>query len=72
MTRLTVLQIDAFTNIPFEGNQCAVIFGADSLDDETMLMLVRGMNLAETAFIVDSKLADVGVRYFTPAEEIKQ
>ena len=70
MTKLTVLQIDAFTNIPFEGNQCAVIFGADSLDDETMLSLAREMNLAETAFIVDSKVADAGVRFFTPAEEI--
>ena len=70
MTKLTVLQIDAFTNIPFEGNSCAVILDADSLDEETMLTLAREMNLAETAFIINSKVADVGVRYFTPAEEI--
>jgi trans-2,3-dihydro-3-hydroxyanthranilate isomerase len=28
------------------------------------------MNLSETAFVLDSDVADFGVRYFTPAEEI--
>jgi trans-2,3-dihydro-3-hydroxyanthranilate isomerase len=28
------------------------------------------MNLSETAFVVQSRVADVGARYFTPAEEI--
>ena len=68
--KLTIIQVDVFTNTPFEGNQCAVILGADSLDDDTMLTLAREMNLAETAFVVKSKVADVGVRCFTPAEEI--
>jgi len=70
MLNLKIIQVDVFTNTPFEGNQCAVIFGAENLDDETMLLLAREMNLAETAFVVNSNVADIGVRYFTPAEEI--
>ena len=70
MLKLTILQIDVFTNTPLEGNPCAVILGADDLDDETMMAIAREMNLSETAFVVNSKVADVGVRYFTPAEEI--
>ena len=55
MTNLAVLQIDSITNIPFEGNQCVVIFDADSLGEETLLTLAREMNLAETAFMINSK-----------------
>jgi trans-2,3-dihydro-3-hydroxyanthranilate isomerase len=35
-----------------------------------MLSIAREMNLSETAFVRQSTIADFGVRYFTPAEEI--
>jgi trans-2,3-dihydro-3-hydroxyanthranilate isomerase len=35
-----------------------------------MLAIAREMNLSETAFVRRSQVADFGVRYFTPAEEI--
>lgn len=35
-----------------------------------MLAIAREMNLSETAFVTASEVADVGARYFTPAEEI--
>ena len=64
------LQVDAFSTRPFEGNACAVVLEADDLPDATMQAIAREMNLSETAFVVSSARADIGARYFTPAEEI--
>ncbi|HZY45756.1 MAG TPA: PhzF family phenazine biosynthesis protein [Anaerolineae bacterium] len=65
-----LLQVDAFTTRALSGNPCAVVFDADDLDDRSMLAIAREMNLSETAFVRRSVVADFGVRYFTPAEEI--
>lgn len=70
MPTYPLLQIDAFTRTPLQGNPCAVVFNADSLDAETMLAIAREMNLSETAFVLRSSKADFRARYFTPAEEI--
>src|SRR5215472_13422692 len=64
------LQIDAFTTRPLGENPCAVLLDTDDLDEATMLALAREMNLSETAYVRRSAVADFGVRYFTPAEEI--
>lgn len=64
------MQVDAFTTQALNGNPCAVIFETDDFSDELMLALAREMNLSETAFVRRSHVADFGVRYFTPAEEI--
>ncbi|MBN1667605.1 MAG: PhzF family phenazine biosynthesis protein [Anaerolineales bacterium] len=70
MKTYPLLQIDAFTDQPLGGNPCAVLFETDNLDAATMLAIAREMNLSETAFVRRSQVADFGVRYFTPAEEI--
>ncbi|MEO0562690.1 MAG: PhzF family phenazine biosynthesis protein, partial [Chloroflexota bacterium] len=70
MPALDFLWVDAFTTVPFAGNPCAVVFDADDLDDETMQTIAYEFNLSETAFVKSSDHADVGARYFTPAEEI--
>lgn len=62
--------VDAFTDHPLGGNPCAVLFDADTLDAATMQAIAKEMNLSETAFVRRSAVADVGARYFTPAEEI--
>ncbi len=67
---LPFMWVDAFTSRPFAGNPCAVILDADGLSDERMLAIAREMNLSETAFVVRSKIADIGARYFTPEREI--
>jgi trans-2,3-dihydro-3-hydroxyanthranilate isomerase len=64
------MQVDAFTSRPLHGNPCAVLLDTDDLDDTAMLAIAREMNLSETAFVRSSTVADFGVRYFTPAEEI--
>jgi trans-2,3-dihydro-3-hydroxyanthranilate isomerase len=65
-----LLQVDAFTTQPLHGNPCAVVLDADDLSAETMQAIAREMNLSETAFVLSSRKADFGARYFTPAEEI--
>jgi trans-2,3-dihydro-3-hydroxyanthranilate isomerase len=64
------MQVDAFTDRPLSGNPCAVVLEADDLGESEMLAIAREMNLSETAFVRRSNVADFGVRYFTPAEEI--
>jgi trans-2,3-dihydro-3-hydroxyanthranilate isomerase len=64
------MQVDAFTDRPLGGNPCAIVFDADDLTPEAMQAVAREMNLSETAFVRRSAVADFGVRYFTPAEEI--
>lgn len=70
MPTFPFMQVDAFTNRALGGNPCAIVFDADSLDDAARLGIAREMNLSETAFVVESDVADFGARYFTPAEEI--
>ncbi len=64
------MQVDAFTTRPLAGNPCAIVFNANGLTADQMLAIAREMNLSETAFVLRSAVADVGARYFTPAEEI--
>ena len=70
MREYPFVQVDAFTTQRLGGNPCAVLFDADDLDAPTMLAIAREMNLSETAFVRRSAVADIGARYFTPAEEI--
>lgn len=62
--------VDAFTSAPLGGNPCAVVLDADDLSVSDMQRIAREFNQAETAFVRRSAIADFGVRYFTPAEEI--
>ncbi|MCP5098916.1 MAG: PhzF family phenazine biosynthesis protein [Chloroflexi bacterium] len=70
MSTYPMMQVDAFTERPLAGNPCAVIFESDNLSDAQMLAIAKEMNLSETSFVRQSQVADFGVRYFTPAEEI--
>jgi len=64
------MQVDAFTEVAFGGNPCAIFFDSQDLDEPTMLAITREMNLSESSFVRPSKIADFGVRYFTPMGEI--
>jgi trans-2,3-dihydro-3-hydroxyanthranilate isomerase len=68
--RYTVVQVDAFTTMPLQGNPCAVLPDARGLSDAEMQAIAREMNLSETAFVFPSARADFRFRYFTPATEI--
>ncbi|MCY7311002.1 MAG: PhzF family phenazine biosynthesis protein [Chitinophagaceae bacterium] len=70
--KLTLYQVDAFTNKLFGGNPAAVIPLKKWIDDELMQKLAMENNLAETVFFVPSKTKkiDFDIRWFTPAFEI--
>lgn len=70
MATFPFMQVDAFTDRALGGNPCAIVFDADALDEATMQAIAREMNLSETAFVLQSAVADVRARYFTPAEEV--
>ena len=65
-----LVQVDAFTSRPLEGNACAVLPDARGLDDATMLRIARENNLSETSFVFPGERSDFRVRYFTPTHEI--
>ncbi len=70
--KLTLYQIDAFTNQLFGGNPAAVIPLKKWIDDGLMQKLAMENNLAETVFFVPSKTkgVDFDIRWFTPTLEI--
>jgi len=70
--KLTLYQVDAFTNKLFCGNPAAVIPLKEWLDEKLMQQLALENNLAETVFFVPSTYpqADYDIRWFTPQIEI--
>ncbi len=70
MRRYRVVYVDAFTEVPFAGNPCAVLPDAQGLSEEEMQAIARETNLSETSFVFLSDRADFRVRYFTPRAEI--
>jgi trans-2,3-dihydro-3-hydroxyanthranilate isomerase len=65
--------VDVFTTEPFAGNPLAVFTDADGLDDRTMQLIARELNLSETTFCFPATRADcvANVRIFTPTLELK-
>lgn len=79
--KLTLYQVDAFTNKLFSGNPAAVIPLAEWLDDDLLQNIALENNLSETVFFVPAggnsspagggrEEAHYDIRWFTPAVEI--
>ena len=69
MTDLSLFQVDAFADKPFEGNPAAVVPLDVWLPDEMLLAIAAENNLGATAFFVASEKG-YDLRWFTPAVEI--
>ncbi|MEL6552741.1 MAG: PhzF family phenazine biosynthesis protein [Cyanobacteria bacterium J06621_11] len=67
--RLTVTQVDAFTNQPFSGNPAAVCVTQTPIADELMQAIAAEMNLSETAFLIPIE-GGYSLRWFTPETEV--
>ena len=69
-----IYQVDAFTEMPFEGNPAAVVPLEVWPDDDALLQRIAAENnLSETAFYVpaaDDADADFEIRWFTPRMEV--
>ncbi|MHB8437584.1 MAG: PhzF family phenazine biosynthesis protein [Acidimicrobiales bacterium] len=68
---LELTVVDAFTSEPFAGNPAAVAVIERFLDDRTMQLVAREMNLSETAFVVARPDGDHDLRWFTPTVEVE-
>jgi PhzF family phenazine biosynthesis protein len=70
--KLTIYQVDAFTNKLFHGNPAAVVSLEAWIDDTLMQNLALENNLSETVIFVPSTnpKADYDIRWFTPQVEI--
>jgi PhzF family phenazine biosynthesis protein len=66
---LPIVQVDAFTSRPFEGNPAAVCVLPAARDAAWMQNVAREMNLSETAFLVRGETG-FDLRWFTPATEV--
>jgi trans-2,3-dihydro-3-hydroxyanthranilate isomerase len=62
--------VDVFTDKPYTGNSCAVVFDAEDLSSVQMQAIAREMNLPETVFLTASTHAIASLRYFTPHKEL--
>lgn len=67
--RLSIYQVDAFAERPFEGNPAAIVPLGAWLDDALMQAIAAENNLAETAFFVPEG-EGYRLRWFTPAVEV--
>jgi trans-2,3-dihydro-3-hydroxyanthranilate isomerase len=70
MRSIAVQQFDAFTTESFAGNPAGVVIDAATLTSMEMQQIAREMNCSETVFIMPSEVADMRMRYFTPAVEV--
>ncbi|MEL6260061.1 MAG: PhzF family phenazine biosynthesis protein [Cyanobacteria bacterium J06626_6] len=66
---LTLIQVDAFSNRPFQGNPAAVCVTDTPLEENLMQAIAQEMNLSETAFLVPIE-GGYHLRWFTPAAEV--
>jgi trans-2,3-dihydro-3-hydroxyanthranilate isomerase len=71
------LQLDVFTDRPFEGNQLAVFPEPQGLSTEQMQTIAREMNFSESTFIfpaegqgADPRAGRAKMRIFTPGSEL--
>lgn len=72
MTRLPIVQIDAFADRPFTGNPAAVMPLDAWLDDAVLQAIALENNLSETAYLVkdETGASDFELRWFTPSAEV--
>ncbi len=63
---------DVFTDVPFGGNQLAVLPNATGLDDRQMLAIAREFNYSETVFVfpAETPAGTRKLRIFTPGSEL--
>lgn len=66
----SLIQVDAFTAVPFAGNPAAVCVLTEERSAAWMQQVALEMNLSETAFLL-KQTDGYQLRWFTPAVEVK-
>lgn len=65
-----VYVISAFSKDGRGGNKAGVILDSHNLMPAKMMAIAKDLGYSETAFLMESDVADFKVRYFTPTEEV--
>lgn len=68
--KVTVHILNSFAKTIEGGNPAGVVLQADSLQEEKMRKIAAILGFSETAFVMQSTVADFQVRFFTPKEEV--
>lgn len=66
---LSILQVDAFTDVTFMGNPAAVCVLSSAQEEQWMQRVAQEMNLSETAFL-HPQGEGYSLRWFTPTVEV--
>lgn len=62
--------VSAFSKGKRGGNQAGVVLDSRNLTSAEMAAIANTLGYSETAFLINSNVADFKIRYFTPAEEV--
>lgn len=68
---MKAILVKAFTKDKDHGNPAGVVFDADKLLDGQKLEVAKMLGFSETAFVVKSKEANFGLRFFSPLQEME-
>lgn len=66
----SIHRVTAFTNVSSGGNPAGVVLNADKFSESKMLSIAKNIGFSETAFVMESKVADYKLRFFTPVAEV--
>ncbi|WP_058304434.1 PhzF family phenazine biosynthesis protein [Gorillibacterium timonense] len=67
---IKVYTLHAFAKTKEGGNAAGVVMNADSLSELEMKRIAAFLGFSETAFVMQSDVADFRVRFFTPNQEV--
>ncbi|PHD76783.1 isomerase [Bacillus sp. AFS043905] len=70
MKTVRVFHYDAFSSKPNKGNPEGVVLDADGLTEKEMQDIAMKVGFNETSFPMESDIADLRIRYFTPGHEM--
>lgn len=68
--KINVYTLNSFAKTKEGGNPAGVVMNADSLSAEEMKKVAAVLGFSETAFVLQSNVADFKVRFFTQNEEV--
>lgn len=70
MKTVRVFHYDAFSSKPNKGNPAGVVLDAGGLTEKEMQDIAMKVGFNETSFPMESDIADLRIRYFTPGHEM--
>lgn len=70
MGNVRVYHYNAFSTEKDKGNPAGVVFDGHTLSEEQKIAVAKQVGFNETAFVLESDVADLRLQYFTPGHEV--